>query len=95
MMLQIGQRDSVRLTIEEWREKDGERRAWSERSSSAGSPIVHRLFALTPGREYELLQNGVVDHVLKADDKGEMDFETNGEYVTAKQFEIRVLQRSR
>ncbi|MBF8296225.1 MAG: hypothetical protein HW389_2770 [Bacteroidetes bacterium] len=93
MMLQIGQRDSVYLTIEEWGGKDGKRLRWSERCSSAGSQIAHRIFDLTPGREYEILHDGVVDRFLKTDGRGEMDFETRGEHDAAKHFEIRMLHR--
>ncbi|MBI4429418.1 MAG: hypothetical protein HY562_09905 [Ignavibacteriales bacterium] len=93
MTLQTGQRDSVHLTIEEWPEKNVERRRWSERCSSAGSQVAHRISDLTPGREYQVVQNGIAYLSLKADDDGVIDFEIRGGYVAPQSFEIRAIQR--
>ena len=92
MMVQTGKTNSVYLTIEEWGGKDRERRRWSERGSSAGSQIAHRISDLKPGTEYQVVQNGIVDRSLKADDDGEVDFKINGGYDATLSFEIRAIQ---
>ncbi len=90
MMLQIRQKDSVHLIIEEWEERDGERKKWSERCSSAGSQIFHRISYLTPGREYQVVQNGIVRHALKADSAGEIGFEIRGGSDEPQSLELRL-----
>ncbi|MBI3004783.1 MAG: hypothetical protein HYY49_05140 [Ignavibacteriales bacterium] len=91
MVLQINQRTPVYLAIEVW-EKNGTRKRWSERCPSPGLRIAHRILDLAAGKEYQVLQNGKLFRSLRADDNGNIDFETTGGSDPPQVFEIHMME---